>query len=180
MKKAPNLGLLDPGDPQQGFNVIIETPRGSPNKYAYDTALGAFRLKTVLPVGAVFPYDFGFLPDTLAADGDQLDVLVLLDAVVPMGCIVPTRLIGVIEAKQTEKKGKTLRNDRLLGVALHARTHAHVKTLADLRPHLLDEIEAFFVFYNRAHGKVFTPLGRKGPKVAERLFRAARRRGAPS
>lgn len=176
MKKAPNLTELDPGDGKQGFNVIIETPRGSSNKYAYDAELGVFRLKTLLPAGSIFPFDFGFLPSTLAQDGDPLDVLILLDDVVPMGCLIAARLIGVIEAQQSESDGKMVRNDRLLGVASHARTHAHVTRLADLRPRLLDEIEAFFAFYNKADGKRFKPIARKGPKAAEALFRAARKR----
>jgi inorganic pyrophosphatase len=175
----PNLSKLDPGSPKDGFNAVIETPRGSPNKYAYDPDTGVFRLKTVLPAGAIFPYDFGFLPRTLAEDGDPLDVLVLLDASVPMGCVVGVRLIGVIEAIQVEKKGahrgknKGIRNDRLIAVAAHAHSREQVKRLSDLPVQVLDEIEAFFGFYNHAHGKLFKPVERRGPNTAYRLFKAA-------
>jgi inorganic pyrophosphatase len=82
--------------------VVIETPKGSPNKLVFEPRRGAFVLKGVLPAGAVFPFDFGFVPSTRAEDGDPLDVLVLMDAAVFPGCIVPSRLIGVIEAEQTE------------------------------------------------------------------------------
>ena len=85
-------------DDESLYNVVIETSKGSPNKLGYDDALGAFTLHSVLPQGAVFPFDFGFLPRTKGGDGDPLDVLVLMQAPVPAGTIVPTRLIGVIEA----------------------------------------------------------------------------------
>jgi inorganic pyrophosphatase len=179
----PNLCHLDPGSTKDGLNAVIETPRGSPNKYAYDPETGIFRLKAVLPAGAIFPYDFGFLPCTKADDGDPLDVLVLLDAAVPMGCVVSVRL-GVIEAEQTEHKGKRksngsggngkrIRNDRLIGVAVHAHSREHIKKLSDLPVQVLEEIEAFFGFYNHAHGKAFKPLARRGPKTAHRLFKQA-------
>jgi inorganic pyrophosphatase len=75
----------------------------------------------------------------------------------------------VIEAKQREERDKWVRNDRLLGVATHAHTHEHVKDLDDLRPKLLDEIEAFFRNYNEQKGKEFKPLARSGPKKARKL-----------
>ena len=83
--------------------VVIETPKGSPNKLTFEPRYGTFVLKGVLPAGAVFPFDFGFVPSTRADDGDPLDVLVLMDAPVYPGCIVPSRLIGVIEAEQLEQ-----------------------------------------------------------------------------
>src|SRR3569833_1444572 len=104
-------------DDESLYNVVIETSKGSPNKLGYDDALGAFTLHSVLPQGAVFPFDFGYLPRTKGGDGDPLDVLVLMQAPVPAGTIVPTRLVGVIEAEQREKSGATVKNDRLIGVA---------------------------------------------------------------
>src|SRR5262249_2243810 len=88
----------DSGDLQ----VIVETPRNSRNKFKFDEETGLFELGSVLPAGAVFPYDFGFLPGTLAPDGDPLDVLLLMDASAFPGCRVRARLIGVIEAEQIE------------------------------------------------------------------------------
>lgn len=128
------LSELPAFDPQTGnLNVVIETPKGSRNKYTYDPGWAAFRLRGVLPEGSSFPYDFGFIPSTLGEDGDPLDVLVLLDAPVPVGCLVEARPLGVIEAEQTEA-GATARNDRLLAAAVHAHTHEEVRSLADLRP----------------------------------------------
>src|SRR4028119_2143117 len=101
----------------------VETPEGSRNKFDFDEELGLFKLGGVLPAGAVFPFDFGFVPATRGGDGDPLDVLVLMDEPAFVGCLVPARLIGVIEAEQTERDGETARNDRLIAVA--ANSHAH-------------------------------------------------------
>jgi inorganic pyrophosphatase len=152
-------------------NAVIETPKGGRNKYKYDPEHAVFTLGAALPVGKVFPFDFGFIPSTRAEDGDPLDILVLLDAGVPTGCLVQARLIGVIEAEQSGDGSRWVRNDRLLAVALHAETHQHVRTLRDLRPKLLDEIEAFFIDYQAQRGKRFKPLRRRGPREALKLVR---------
>jgi inorganic pyrophosphatase len=129
----------------------------------------------VLPKGAVFPFDFGSIPGTVAEDGDPRDVLLLMDEPAFTGCLVEARLIGVIEAEQTEK-GKTERNDRLVAVAAKSHNHASLKSLLKLEPKLIDEIEHFFVSYNQARGKQFKPIGRKGPATATRLIDKARKR----
>lgn len=164
------LSCLPILDPQSGdITTVIETPKGSRNKYDYDDKCAAFRLAGVMPEGSSFPYDFGFIPSTLGEDGDPLDVLVFMDEPIPVGCVLTVRLIGVIEAKQRKKGEDWITNDRLLAVATHARAHEHVKDLEDLRPHLLDEIEAFFENYNKLSGKEFKPLDRSGPKKARKL-----------
>ena len=152
--------------------VVIDTPKGSRNKFKYDEELGVFTLGGVLPAGAVFPYDFGYVPCTRGGDGDPVDVLLLMDEPAFVGCVVPARLIGVIEAKQTEG-GKTERNDRLLAVADNSRNHRDVRTLDDLHGNLVEEIEHFFVSYNEAKGKRFEPTGRAGRERAEEVLRAS-------
>lgn len=152
------------------INVIIETPKGSRNKFNYDEELGLFKLGGVLPAGASFPFDFGFIPSTLGGDDDPLDVLVLMDEPAFAGCLVITRLIGVIEAEQTERDGRVMRNDRLIGVASDSRTHSDVLSLEELNRNLLDEIEHFFVSYNVIKGKEFRPLGRFGPERARQVI----------
>jgi inorganic pyrophosphatase len=149
-----------------GVRAVIETPKGSHNKYDYNPACDCFELKTTLPEGMTFPFDFGFIPSTLGEDGDPLDVLVLLDFPVIPGCVLAARLIGCIEAEQKEKGDDWFRNDRLIAVALHARAHSAVKALKDLRPHQLDEIKAFFIEYNRLHDKKFKPIGDRNAKCA--------------
>jgi inorganic pyrophosphatase len=166
---------LEPFAEDGEINVVIETPQGSRNKLAWDEKVGLFKLKGVLPAGHSFPYDFGFLPKTKGEDGDPIDVLILMDAPVFPGCLVPSRLIGVIEAEQTERDGKTERNDRLIAVAANSRTHDGVKTVHDLSPKLLDEIEHFFISYNEVKGKRFVPKSRKGPAVAQKLAERGRR-----
>ena len=156
-------------DDEGELNVIIETPKGSRNKFNYDEGTGLFKLGGVLPAGASFPFDFGFVPSTLGGDGDPLDVLVLMDEPAFAGCLVRVRLVGVIEAEQTERDGETTRNDRLIGVAAESRLHKSVRTLNALGDALLDEIEHFFVSYNDFKGKRFNPLGRFGPRKAAAL-----------
>lgn len=157
------------------LNVIIETPRGCRNKYCYDEKRKLFELRSVLTAGAVFPFDFGFIPGTIGEDGDPLDVLVLMDEPAFPGCFVACRLLGVIEAKQTED-GKTERNDRLIAVAAKAELHRDMKSLRDLEKKLIDQIEHFFVSYNAAKEKKFEPVGRFGPKRAKKLVKLGQRR----
>jgi inorganic pyrophosphatase len=153
-------------------NVVIETPKGSRNKYKRDEELGLFKLSGVLPLGAVFPFDFGYVPGTKGEDGDPLDVLLLMDVPAFPGCLVAARLIGVIEAEQTEE-GKTEKNDRLIAVAANSRDHGDLQTLEDVNQNLLKEIEHFFVSYNTVKGKEFRPTGRFGPERALALVKAA-------
>jgi inorganic pyrophosphatase len=169
------LTHLPARDPGSGLvHVVVDTPRGSRNKFKYDEKLGLFRLSKVLPLGACFPYDFGFIPSTRAGDGDPVDVLVLADEPAFPGCLLPVRLLGVIRAEQTEK-GKTVQNDRLLGVVETPYNPPMARSLDELPASRLDEIEHFFVSYNRAEGREFRPTGREGPEVAEELVEAGMR-----
>ena len=165
------LQKLKPFDRKSGnLNVVIDTPKGCRNKYAFDFKINGYKLKTVLPHGTVFPFDFGSIPGTIAEDGDPLDVLVLMDEPVFVGCLVGARLLGVIEAEQSEA-GNTERNDRLIAVAAESHTNGNLKSLQKLDSTLISEIEHFFVSYNDIRGKKFKPMGRKGPAVAERLIK---------
>lgn len=171
MKNLTRLQTFD--EETKDLNVVIETPRSSRNKYDYDEKIRAFRLAHVLAEGLTFPNDFGFIPSTLAQDGDPLDVMVLLDAPTAVGCLLTARLIGVIEAQQTEVDGTRFRNDRLIAVATHAHVHSEVKSLSELDQRVVDEIEHFFIYYNERRGKKFKPLGRFGPKRATKLLNVA-------
>lgn len=149
--------------------VVVDTPKGSRNKYKYDETLGLYRLSKVLPAGIAFPYDFGFIPSTRTEDGDPLDVLVLGEEALFPGCLVTVRLVGVIQAEQTEH-GKTFRNDRLMGAIETSVNRPAIKTLSDLRSEHLDEIEYFFIAYNHLEDRRFKPIGRHGPALAEQLL----------
>jgi len=170
-KRTDDLG----NDASRGslIDVIIETPKGSRNKFAYEPASGRFKLSKILPEGMVFPYDFGFVPLTTADDGDPLDVLVLTDERPFPGCELRCALIGVIEAKQREN-GRTDRNDRLIAAAEQSLLYAEVRTLADLNPNVLAQIDAFFVNYQKVRGVEFTILGHGGTEKAHEIVRQAR------
>lgn len=157
------------------LRVVVETPKGSRNKFKYDEKLGIFTLHKVLPLGASFPYDFGFVPSTRGDDGDPLDVLVVMDEPAFPGCVVPARLIGVIEAKQTAK-GKTTRNDRLIAVLETLVNPPEVRSLEEWSKTRLDELEHFFISYNEMEGRQFKPIGRQGPKRALELIDEGMRR----
>jgi len=100
-------------DDKQVLRVVVETPKGSRNKFAFDPDQHLFELKKVLPTGMAFPYDFGFVPSTEAEDGDPIDVLVLMDEPAFPGCVLKCRPIGVIEGEQSDKKRETTESLRL-------------------------------------------------------------------
>lgn len=160
----------------KSLQVVIETPRGSRNKYKFDPQLRSFKLSRVLPDGMLFPYDFGFVPSTEAEDGDPIDVLLLMDSPAFPGCVIDSRLIGVIEGEQ-KQDGKTERNDRLLAVANSSHAHSNLKNISDMNSKLLDELGEFFVNYHRQDEIKFKVLGTKGPKEALRLLEKSIKRG---
>jgi inorganic pyrophosphatase len=156
------------------LQVIIETPAGSRNKFAFDPDQSIFALKKVLPAGMVFPYDFGFLPQTKAADGDPIDVLLLMDEPAFPGCAVKARLIGVIEGEQVDGKER-IRNDRLVAVAEVNHMYANIRKLNDLPEKWLTELQDFFVNYHGLEGKKYKLLGCKGAEAARGLIKKARK-----
>jgi len=177
LAKKKKQGVVNPTrlsafDENKKVQVIIETPKGSRNKYAWDPEQQVFALKKVLPEGMVFPHDFGFIPSTEGDDGDPIDVLVLMDQPAFAGCLVKARLVGVIEGKQTEK-GKSERNDRLLAVAESSHTHSNIQSLKDLNKDLLKELENFLVNYHSNDGAEFEVLGLKGPDAAAKCLKQA-------
>jgi inorganic pyrophosphatase len=178
MSKKQKRSLADPTslNPRSDdtFQVIIETPKGFRNKYSYDPEQGIFVLRKVLPEGMVFPHDFGFLPRTLAPDGDPIDVLLLMDVPAFPGCLVPSRLIGVMEGEQLDGK-KKVRNDRLIAVAELSHAYKDWKKLSDLPDQFIKELEAFFVNYHGLEGKQYKLLGCKEAKTALDLVKKAQK-----
>jgi inorganic pyrophosphatase len=181
---AKNKGLADPSclDPlvpqdKQLLRVVIETPKGSRNKFAFNSDDHTFELKKVLPAGMAFPYDFGFVPCTKADDGDPIDVLVLMDEPAFPGCILKCRPIGVIEGEQVAKgnKRKKERNDRIIAVENVAHSWADIRTVDDLDDEFCRELEAFFVNYHRLSREEYKVLALKGPNRAHKLVRSGMR-----
>jgi inorganic pyrophosphatase len=153
--------------------VVVETPRGSRNKLTFDPELGAMRLKRRLPEGMAFPMDFGFVPATRAADGDPLDVMVLMDEPTPSGVVVEVRLVGVIEAQQASAGEPARRNDRLVGVCRLSRLYARVRQLHQLGDDFINDLASFWIDYNRLCGRSFEVLGVRDGVAAVDLVRKA-------
>ena len=176
-KSLANPTQLRSFDKESGLlQVVVETPAGSRNKFSFGPGQGVFHIKSVLPAGMVFPYEFGFVPQTKGEDGDPIDVLLLMDEPAFPGVVVKARLIGVIEGEQKEGK-KTVRNDRLVAVSEVSHEYANIRRFKDLPEKWLGEIEKFFVNYAGQQGKDFRFLGTKGADVAMALVQRARKNG---
>jgi inorganic pyrophosphatase len=139
------------------YQIIIETPKDSREKYSYDPQEKAYILKKLLPLGMAFPFDFGFIPGTKGEDGDPLDAMLLSEFKTFPGCHLQCRLIGMLKAEQSEKR-KMIRNDRYFFVPETSLVYQHIRSTADLPAQLLKELLTFFVTYNKEEGKKFKPL----------------------
>jgi inorganic pyrophosphatase len=166
-----DLTRLDPRMDAEALTcrAVIETPKGRRGKLAYDPASGAFELKRMLPDGMSFPLDFGFVPGTRGQDGDPLDILVLGDEPAAIGTLLTARLIGLIEAEQSED-GETVRNDRILAVAALSRLFAKVAKIDDLDADFLKNLVAFWENYDALRGVRFRVLAVRDGKAAARLI----------
>ena len=143
-------------------HAIIDTPRGSSNKYKLDEDTGLFKLGRILPEGMHFPCDFGSIPGTEGDDGDALDVAILVSGASFVGCLMTVRLVGIICAEQVEKR-RRIRNDRLLGVPITPVNHPAIHALHDVPPDTLTALEQFFFAYNHAQGRTFVVMAAKAP-----------------
>ncbi len=153
--------------------VVVETPRGSRNKYKFDERTGRMTLSKVMPEGMVFPYDFGFFPETRTEDGDPLDVLILCDEPTFPGCQIDSRLVGAILANQRSAGQKERRNDRIIAVAEASVLYASVKDLSDLEPMVLKQIEEFFVNYQKVRDIEFILMGHDDSAGARKILERA-------
>ncbi|MBD2386220.1 inorganic diphosphatase [Cylindrospermum sp. FACHB-282] len=149
-----DLSLI-PAQPKPGIvNVLIEIAGGSKNKYEFDKELGAFALDRVLYSSVQYPYDYGFIPNTLADDGDPLDGMVLIDEPTFPGCVIAARPIGFLEMIDGGD-----RDEKILCVPDKDPRYAQVKSLKDVPPHRLEEIAEFFRSYKNLEKKVTQILG---------------------
>jgi inorganic pyrophosphatase len=144
-----------PAQPKAGvLNVLIEIPGGSKNKYEFDKELGAFALDRVLYASVQYPFDYGFVPNTLADDGDPLDGIVMMDQPTFPGCVIAARPIGMLEMVDGGD-----RDEKILCVPAKDPRYNEVKSLKDVAPHRLDEIAEFFRTYKNLEKKVTEILG---------------------
>jgi inorganic pyrophosphatase len=165
------LDRLPPTDDDGLCRVVIETPQGGRHKLKYEPATDTIGIDATLPAGMVFPFDFGFVPRTKAEDGDPLDVLVLMDDPGYPGVVVSARILGVLEADQTDSDGTTVRNDRLIALAKDSTSRGDVRSIRDLDQTLVDQITAFFEQYNELRGRRFRLRGVGGPRRAQTILR---------
>ena len=140
--------MTDPGTFPEIVEVVVEIPRGSRNKYEFDEATGAIRLDRVLSAAVFYPHEYGFIDGTRAGDGDHTDAIVLLDEPTFPGCRLRARPVGVLEMH--DDKGA---DDKILCVAMGDPHWAHVRSLADVGPQKLREVEHFFATYKLLEDK---------------------------
>jgi inorganic pyrophosphatase len=155
-------------------HIVIESPRGSAVKLKYDPALEAFTLARPLTEGVVYPYDWGFVPSTLASDGDPLDAIVLWDRSSHPGVVLPCRLIGVVGVEQNSKRhqGRRERNDRVVALPVEAPRYASMTSVEQLTARTKEEIESFFLASTAFEKKDLAFRGWLGPDAAYEMVKA--------
>lgn len=132
----------------KSFDVLIEIPKGSRNKYEYDFQLKKIRYDRMLFSSMMYPADYGFIPETLALDGDPLDVLVLVTEPTFPGCVMEVKPIGVFH--MADEKGP---DEKIICVPVSDPVWNQLNDLSDMNPHLLKEIEHFFQVYKDLENK---------------------------
>lgn len=168
-----DLSLIPP-EPKPGLvNVLIEIPGGSKNKYEFDKDLQAFALDRVLYSSVRYPYDYGFIPNTLADDGDPLDGMVLMDEPTFPGCVIAARPIGMLEMIDSGD-----RDEKILCVPAQDPRYSQVNSLKDIAPHRLEEIAEFFRTYKNLEKKVTEILGWQDVDKVQAIVQACIKAGA--
>lgn len=152
-------------------NALIEIPTGSQNKYEFDKEAGRFALDRVLFSPMHYPTEYGYLENTLAEDGDPLDVLVLTTFPTFPGCSIESRVVGVL--LMSDDKGK---DEKLLAVPTSDPRFKEVHSLDDVAPHVLKEIAHFFQVYKDLENKTVTIDGWEGVETAARLIEESKAR----
>ena len=165
------------------LNCVVEIPKGSRNKYEYDAELGAIKLDRFISASVVYPTDYGFVPQTLAVDGDPLDVLVCVSEPTFPGCVVPAKIVGLF--KMADEKGD---DPHVLCVPRSDPGWNHIEDLDQLPQQLRSEIGHFFAVYkdldHDRHSEVKGWAGRaealEAIAQARRRFLEAREQPAPA
>jgi inorganic pyrophosphatase len=149
-------------------NVVVESPRGSSIKFKYDAKEDVVMVSRPLPAGLIYPYDWGFVSSTVAADGDPLDAVIVWDGTSYPGVVVPSRVIGVLNVEQTNPRSKRReRNDRIAVLPTKSPRQDEIASVFDLTTRIREEIEQFFLHAVAFEGKELTLLGWQGPREAQ-------------
>jgi inorganic pyrophosphatase len=166
----PNFINLPPYTDDGDVHVVVETPRGSRAKFAYDTQLETFIFSKSLLTGLTYPYDWGFVPSTKADDGDPLDIMVIHDATTFPGIVLTCRIIGVLQIEQ-KSKGKVERNDRLFAVPRRSHSEQGLRDVRNLSKAIRLELAKFFIATDELEDKKLEIIGWKGPKIAMKAIK---------
>jgi inorganic pyrophosphatase len=161
------------------FHVVVEAPRGSTLKLKYEPRWEAMSVSRPLPLGVTFPFDWGFVPSTEAADGDPLDALLLWDVPSYPGVVVPCRAIGVLQVEQNRTKdtpADRIRNDRVLALPIEARREHGITDVSGLPARLRREVEVFTIAATTLEGKDARVLGWADAATALALVRECMKR----
>jgi inorganic pyrophosphatase len=171
----PNFINLPPFTEDGDVNVVVETPRGSRAKFAYEPKLETFILSKSLLTGLTYPHDWGFVPSTKADDGDPLDIMVIHDAATFPGIVLTCRIIGILQIEQMSK-GKAERNDRLFAVPRRSHAELGLRDVRDLSEPIQQELEKFFAATDELEDKKLEIIGWRGPKIAMKAIKNGARR----
>jgi inorganic pyrophosphatase len=168
-----NLAAIPAFAGEDIFHVIVEAPRGSTLKLKYEPKWEAMSVSRPLPLGVIFPFDWGFVPSTEAADGDPLDALLLWDVPSYPGVVVPCRAIGVLQVEQNRSRDSSerIRNDRVLSIPVEARREHGITALAALPARIRHELEVFTIAATTLEGKDARVVGWGDATAAIELVR---------
>jgi inorganic pyrophosphatase len=158
---------------QDLVTVMIEVPKGSRNKYEFDKNTNRMKYDRMLFSAVHYPSDYGFIPDTLALDGDALDAMVLLWEPTFPGCFIEARPVGIFV--MWDEKGK---DEKVLCVPTKDPQWSHIRTLKEVPPHLLKEIEHFFTVYKDLEQKKTKIEGWRDQKFALKVIEQSKKRYA--
>jgi inorganic pyrophosphatase len=162
---------IDPGpNCPEVVRIIVEIPKGSANKYEYDVALNTFRLDRTLYSPMHYPGDYGFVPGTLAEDGDPMDVLVLVQSPSFTGCLQEVRPVGILYMVDQQEH-----DQKIIAVPQRDPRYSQVHTMDQIFPHVRREIEHFFTIYKELEGRVTKMEGWGGPDDARRAILKSRK-----
>ena len=171
MVAMQDLSLLPARSANGAFHVVVESPRGSRVKIKYEPELRAFTFSRPLPAGLQYPYDWGFIPGTLAPDGDPLDAMVFSDVSTFPGVVIECRALGVIHLDQNRKKARGReRNDRLIVIPTKMPRFEAFRKPTDLPVRWRQELEEFFLAATRFEKKDAKILGWGSPAQGERMI----------
>ena len=168
----PLLHDIDPGpDCPEIVRMIVEIPKNSANKYEYDRVLGVFRLDRALYSPMHYPGDYGFIPGTVAEDGDPMDVLALVEEPSFAGCLIEVRPVAVLNMVDSD-----VGDQKILAVPTRNPRYDQIHTLDQIFAHVRREIEHFFTIYKELEGKTTQMEGWGGPPEARRVILESRRK----